>query len=37
MPEEDEDIVVELLSELTEAVEVWITAGVETAMNRFNK
>ena len=37
MPEEDEDMVVALLSELSEAVEVWVTAGVETAMNRFNR
>ena len=37
MPEKDEDMVVALLSELSEAVEVWVTEGVETAMNRFNR
>lgn len=37
MPEEDEDVVVGLLPELTEAVEVWMTEGVEAAMNRFNR
>jgi PTH1 family peptidyl-tRNA hydrolase len=37
MPEEDEDVVVRLLPELTEAVAVWITEGVEPAMNRFNR
>lgn len=37
MPEEDEDTVVGLLPELTEAVEVWMKEGVEAAMNRFNR
>ena len=37
MPEEDEDVVVGLLPELTEAIEVWIDEGVEAAMNRFNR
>ena len=37
MSEEDEDVVVRLLPELTEAVEVWMTEGVEAAMNRFNR
>jgi len=37
MPQEDEDVVVGLLPELTEAVEVWISEGVEAAMNRFNR
>ena len=37
MPEEDEDVVVALLPELTQAVEVWIAEGVEPAMNRFNR
>jgi PTH1 family peptidyl-tRNA hydrolase len=37
MPEEDEDIVVALLPELTKAVETWVSEGVEAAMNRFNK
>jgi PTH1 family peptidyl-tRNA hydrolase len=37
MPEEDEDVVVGLLPELTQAVEVWIAQGVEPAMNRFNR
>ncbi len=37
MPEEDEEIVVGLLPELTEAVEVWVGEGTEAAMNRFNR
>ena len=37
MPDEDEDVVVELLPDLTEAVEAWIGEGVEAAMNRFNR
>jgi PTH1 family peptidyl-tRNA hydrolase len=37
MPAEDEDVVVALLPELTQAVEVWIAEGVEAAMNRFNR
>jgi PTH1 family peptidyl-tRNA hydrolase len=37
MPQEDEDVVVGLLPELSEAVEVWISEGVEAAMNRFNR
>ncbi len=37
MPEEDEDVVVGLLPELTRGVEVWIGEGVEAAMNRFNR
>jgi PTH1 family peptidyl-tRNA hydrolase len=37
MPEEDEDVVVGLLPELTRAIEVWIAEGIEAAMNRFNR
>jgi peptidyl-tRNA hydrolase, PTH1 family len=37
MPEEDEDVVVGLLPELTEAVRAWIDEGVEAAMSRFNR
>lgn len=37
MPEEDEDAVVGLLPELSEAVGVWIEEGIEAAMNRFNR
>ena len=37
MPEDDEDVVVGLLPELTGAVEVWINEGSEAAMNRFNR
>jgi PTH1 family peptidyl-tRNA hydrolase len=37
MPEEDEDVVVGLLPDLTQAIEVWLTEGVEPAMNRFNR
>jgi len=37
MPEADEDVVVGLLPELTEAVRAWVDEGVEAAMNRFNR
>lgn len=37
MPEEDEDVVVGLLPELSEAVGVWAREGIEAAMNRFNR
>ncbi len=37
MPADDEEVVIELLPELTQAVEVWIAEGVEAAMNRFNR
>lgn len=37
MPEEDEDTIVALLPEMTEAVEAWVSDGVEFAMNRFNR
>lgn len=37
MPEEDEEKVVELLPEVSRAVEVWVGRGVEAAMNRFNR
>jgi len=37
MPQDDEDVVVGLLPELSEAVEVWVGEGVEAAMNRFNR
>jgi len=37
MPEQEEDVVVALLPELTEAVELWISEGSEAAMNRFNR
>lgn len=37
MPTEDEDAVVELLPDLSQAVEVWLGDGVEAAMNRFNR
>ena len=37
MPEEDEDVVVGLLPELSRAVAVWADEGVEVAMNRFNR
>ena len=37
MPEEDEDVVVALLPELSRAVAVWAEEGVEAAMNRFNR
>jgi PTH1 family peptidyl-tRNA hydrolase len=37
MPEEDEDVVVGLLPDLTRAIEVWVGEGIEAAMNRFNR
>jgi PTH1 family peptidyl-tRNA hydrolase len=37
MLEQDEDIVVALLPELTGAVELWINEGSEAAMNSFNR
>ena len=37
MPEEDEDVIVGLLPELTRAVEAWMVEGVEAAMNHFNR
>ena len=35
--EEDEDVIVELLPHLTEAIGFWITEGTESAMNQFNR
>ncbi|MDX1646339.1 MAG: aminoacyl-tRNA hydrolase [Longimicrobiales bacterium] len=37
MPGEEEETVLELLAELTGAVEVWMREGIEAAMNRFNR
>ncbi len=37
MPVEEEDVVVGLLPELSEAVRVWLEEGTEAAMNRFNR
>ena len=37
LPEDDEDVVVGLLPELSRAVAVWADEGVEVAMNRFNR
>ncbi len=33
----DEDLIVEVLPELTHAVELWMYEGTEAAMNRFNR
>jgi peptidyl-tRNA hydrolase, PTH1 family len=37
MPGDDEQVIVDLLPELTKAVEVWMDEGIEAAMNRFNR
>jgi hypothetical protein len=37
MPQEDEDIVVDLLPGMTGAIEAWIEEGAEVVMNRFNQ
>lgn len=37
MGPEDEDLLVEALPELTQAVELWMYEGTEAAMNRFNR
>ncbi len=37
LPKEDEQAVVDLLPELTPAVELWLDEGTEAAMNRFNR
>ena len=37
MPRDDEDRVTALLPELAEAVGVWVSEGVEPAMNRYNR
>ena len=37
MPDEDEDIVVGLLPDLVEALDVWMTEGMEAAMSRYNR
>jgi len=37
MPGEDEEVVVGMLPQLSEAIRVWIAEGVEAAMNRFNR
>ncbi len=37
MPAEEEDVIVGLLPELTEALRLWMDEGVEAAMSRFNR
>lgn len=37
MPEEDEDVLVRLLPELTPAVEHWLDDGIQSTMDRFNR
>ena len=37
VPEEDEDVIVGLLPELSEAVGMWLDEGTDAAMNRFNR
>jgi hypothetical protein len=37
MAQEDEESVLALLPTLAEAVQVWMTEGVQGAMNQFNR
>ena len=37
MPEEEEDVVIGLLPELSDAVGMWLEEGAEAVMNRFNR
>ncbi len=37
MDEEDEDRVLELLASLSDAVDLWVREGTESAMNEFNR
>jgi len=37
MPAADEETVLKLLPEMTQAVEAWLEEGTEAAMNRFNR
>lgn len=37
MPPEDEDLVLEALSQIPEGLEIWLREGVEAAMNRLNR
>ncbi len=37
LPKDEEQAVVDLLPELSRAVEVWLDEGTEAAMNRFNR
>jgi len=37
MPDEDEDVVVGLLPDLVEALDVWMSEGMEAAMSRYNR
>lgn len=37
MEDEDEEVVVGLLPELSEAVRLWVEEGLEAAMNRYNR
>lgn len=37
MPGEDEQVIVDLLPELSDAVRIWVEEGIEAVMNRFNR
>lgn len=37
MPEDEEQVILDLLPELSDATRTWVEEGIEAAMNRFNR